>query len=207
LFTVIFTALLPSAENPSAELRELGLDDSFLRYRGVGAYSPGSPILDWNWGYRFAATTSYRKLGLFYLRHPGRAAHVLGIGLIAATYQRPLYIGNFDKAAGYPPGAKSFRFSAWSVIKQRIFAGYGWAYCLYSLALLAILIRRYPFSGLCFAWMVSIALAVGALADAAETTRHLLIFNFLVDLSLICSAATLFHAGSYAVLRDAKQTK
>src|SRR5260370_38813443 len=53
LFTVIFVALLPSAENPGRELHELGLDNSFLRYTGIGAYAVGSPMDNGNWSDKF----------------------------------------------------------------------------------------------------------------------------------------------------------
>lgn len=191
LFTVIFYNLLPSAQNPQAELRELGLDDSYLRYRGMTAYTPGSPMEDWEWGDRFARTTSYSKLAVFYLWHPWRAAQVLSRGLDQATYQRPPNLGNFDKSAGYPPDTKSNRFGLWSGIKYRIFEDRGVAYLAYFLALLAVIRRRSTEAALLAGCLGALALGIGALADSAETTRHLFIFNFLIDLSAIGAAAVL----------------
>jgi hypothetical protein len=191
LLTVIVRGLLPSAKNPSAELKELGLDDSFLRYAGMTAYSTGLPIQDPSWSKTFAKRTSYSKLALFYLRHPFRAAYVLGSGLDGATYQRTPYLGNFDKTAGYPPYTRSYRFSLWSDFKTNLLCNHGWAYLIYFLGLVAILARRYPLCGLVLATMALLELAIGALADHAENTRHLFIFNCLVDLIGICAAATL----------------
>jgi len=192
LFTIIFVALLPTAENPSRELRELGLDDSFLRYSGIDAYAPGSsPMADGKWSDKFGETTSYGRLGLFYLRHPWRAAQVLGLGLDEGTYQRPPNIGNFDKTAGYPPSAKSYRFPLWSSLKMFLFGERGWLYLVYFLAMLALVVRRCGGYGLGLGWMAALALAVGAMADAAETTRHLFIFNFLVDVTAIFAVASL----------------
>jgi hypothetical protein len=194
LFTVIFFSLLPSAENPGAELRELGLDDSYRRYSGMTAYSAGSPMADWDWGDKFVQTTSYKKLASFYVRHPWRAAYILRLGLDQAAYQRPLYLGNFDKSAGYPPAAKANRFSLWSATKKKTFENRGIAYALYFLGLLAILMRRRPDCALQMGALAALALGIGALADSAETTRHLFIFNFLIDLSAIGAAAALIPA-------------
>jgi hypothetical protein len=198
LFTVIARGLLPSARNPSAELRELGLDDSYLQYSGMNAYSPGAPFSDPNGATAFEERTSYKKLAVFYLRHPWRATAVLKDGLNGATYQRVPYLGNFDKTGGYLPYAKSHRFSLWSDIKTKLLLNRGWAYLIYFLALVALLARRSPVYGLALAAMASLELAVGALADSAEGTRHLFIFNFLVDLigiSAIAGAMRLRPAG------------
>jgi hypothetical protein len=189
LFTVIFKSILPAAENPSAELRELGLDDSFLKYRGVEAFDPGSPMEDWNWGYKFVEKTSYPTLARFYLRHPWRAANGLLVGLDKAGWQRPQYLGNFDRSAGYPPVAKSNRFALWSTLKRAAFADRGLAYLLYSLLLLAILARSRPAEAVGLAVMASLSLAVGALADAADTTRHLFIFNCILDVAFVGAVA------------------
>ncbi len=191
LFTVIFFSLLPSAENPSQELRELGLDDSFLRYRGLGAYTPGSPMANWAWSDKFGETTSYGKLAFFYLRHPWRAAHVLGLGLDQGTFQRPPNIGNFDKSAGYAPSARSYRFPLWSSLKLFVFGGRGWFYLTYWLAALAVVVRRCRGFGLLLGWMAALALAVGAMADSAETTRHLFIFSFLLDVTVFLAVASI----------------
>ena len=191
LLTVIVRGLLPSAKNPSAELKELGLDDSFLRYAGMTAYATGLPIQDPRWSKAFAKRTSYSKLALFYLRHPFRAAYVLDSGLNGATYQRTPYLGNFDKTAGYPPDAKSYRFSLWSELKTKLLLNHSWLYLIYFLGLVALVVRRFPLYGLALATMALLELAIGALADDAENTRHLFIFNCLVDLTAICAVATL----------------
>jgi hypothetical protein len=41
--------------------------------------------------------------------------------------------------------------------------------------------------------MASMALAIGAMTDAAEWTRHLFIFNFFVDFTFVCTVAGLIH--------------
>ena len=191
LYTLIVKGLVPSARNPSAELKELGLDDSFLQYAGKNAYSAGSPFHDPSWTETFPQRTSYLKVAFFYLRHPFRAAQVVGSGLDEATYQRAPHFGNFDKTAGYPPNTRSYRFSLWSDFKTKLFFRHGWAYLIYFLGLVAPFARRFPLYGIALATMAFLELAIGALGDNAETTRHLFIFNCLVDLTAICAVATL----------------
>ena len=153
------------------------------------AYSKGSPMENWDWGDRFAETTSYGRLAVFYLRHPWRAAHVLSRSLDQATYQRPANLGNFDKSAGHPPDARSDRFGLWSGIKSWIFMDRGVCYLLYFILLLGVISRRSGEAALFAGCLAAISLAIGGLADSAETTRHLFIFNVLIDLSAIGAAA------------------
>jgi hypothetical protein len=193
LYNLIFFGLIPSAERPNQELKELGLDDSYLRYMGTWAYSVGSPLVepDYNWEATFLRRTSYGKIGLFYLRHPLRAASILGVGLAWAIVQRPPNLGNFDKSAAYPPGAQSRRFSLWSAFKATLFKDHPWAYLTYFLVLIAMLAQWRPGNALFLGIMASMALAIGALTDAADPTRHLFLFNFLLDFIVICVVAAL----------------
>jgi hypothetical protein len=207
LFTVIVRGLLPSAKNPSAELRELGLDDSFLQYSGMTAYSPGTPVFNPNYAAAFEKRTSYKKLAVFYLRHPWRAAAVLENGLNGASYQRVPYLGNFDKTAGYLPYVKSHRFSLWSDFKTKLLSNRGWAYLIYFLALIALLAQRSSDYVFALATMALLELAVGALADSAEGTRHLFIFNFLVDLIGISAVAAAMRVGPIRCEANARHPK
>ena len=63
LFNIIFWGLLPSAKDPRTDLASLGLDESFLRYRGMYAFQPGSPMNSESFVCEFSRRTSYRRLG------------------------------------------------------------------------------------------------------------------------------------------------
>jgi hypothetical protein len=141
------------------------------------------------WSDRFGETTSYGRLGAFYLRHPWRAAHLLSRSLDQATYQRPANLGNFDKSAGHPPDARSDRFGLWSGFKAWIFTDRGVCYLGYFIVLLAVISKRWGEAALFAGSLGAISLAIGGLADSAETTRHLFIFNLLIDLTAIGAAA------------------
>jgi hypothetical protein len=189
LYNVIFSSIIPSAGNPSKELLELGLNDSYLRYSGTNAYSPDSLLADSSAAATFSQMTSYRKLAIFYLRHPLRAAYVLHTGLNETASQRPKLFGNFDKRTGYPPHARSNRFSLWSSLKQNLFEQHGWGYLIYSLAMLGIVARYSRDYAACLALLTLSALAIGGLADNIETTRHLFVFNALLDLTFVFAVA------------------
>jgi len=186
LFNAIFFGLAPSAGNASAELHELGLDDSYLRYKGMFSFNSDSPLRDAKWSAHFTDTTSHSRLGLFYLRHPRRMAYILGNSLDGAGVQRPQGYGNFDKSAGRPPRQMSSFFALWSTIKAALFAGRGWIYLAYFLILITIL-TLYDSIGAFILGVISLcALGIGGLADFADGTRHLFVFNVLVDFTAIC---------------------
>ena len=71
-----------------------------------------------------------------------------------------------------------------------VFRNRGWFYFVYWLAALAVVVRQSRGYGLLLGCMAALALAVGGMADAAETTRHLFIFNFLLDVTAVLAVAT-----------------
>jgi hypothetical protein len=186
LFNAIFLGLAPSARNPSAELHELALDDSYLRYKGMFSFNSDSPLHDAKWSAHFTDTTSHSRLGLFYLRHPLRMAYILRTSLDDAGFQRPRLYGNFDKTAGRPARQMSSFFALWSTIKAKLFADHGWIYLTYFLILIAILVLYDSIGALVLGVISLSALAIGGLADFADGTRHLYVFNVLVDFTAIC---------------------
>ncbi|MCX6612726.1 MAG: hypothetical protein NTW74_17985, partial [Acidobacteria bacterium] len=48
----------------------MGLDESYRKYEGMHAYSPGSPIEDRAWGEEFLKRVSLEKIARWYLTHP-----------------------------------------------------------------------------------------------------------------------------------------
>lgn len=48
----------------------MGLDESYRKYEGMHAYSPGSPIEDRAWGEEFLKRVSLGKIAGWYLMHP-----------------------------------------------------------------------------------------------------------------------------------------
>jgi hypothetical protein len=191
LFNVIFWGLLPSAEDPRAELASLGLDESFLRYKGLYTWSPDSPMRIESFVREFVRRTSFTRLGMFYTTHPHRALKMFSVGLKEATRQRPLNFGNFDKSAGYPPYFQSSAFSVWSTVKRKLFYIRPWAYLLVFGIAVAIVAWQFPAGGVVLAALGLFALAFASLADACEVTRHLFIFNAVWDIGFFAAICAL----------------
>jgi hypothetical protein len=191
LFNMIFWGLLPSAQDPRAELASLGLDESFLQYNGMYAYLSGSPMHSDSFAQEFSRKTSYSRLSIFYATHPRRALDMVKIGLKEAARQRPPVLGNFDRSAGYPPYFQSSAFSVWSMAKTRYFSARPWSYLLAFAIATAIVTWRMPAGGLTLATMGLLALTIGSLADACDVTRHLFLFNVIWDVGFFAAICTL----------------
>lgn len=202
-YSVIFFQILPASKDAVGDLRELGLDESYLRYIGTHAYSEGAPMEDPDFVRNFSQKTSYGRLAWFFIRRPRPAYQAILVRLGGAARQRPA-MGNFDRSVGAPPFAESQAFSFWSDVKKRAFYEKGSRYLLYfvSLALLicVLLISRrrtmadgLVASGCALAVMALVEMLVASLADAVETTRHFFLFNAALDLILVSSIALLIH--------------
>ena len=108
-----FYRILPHAKNAGQTIRELGLDESYLRYIGMHSFAEGSPMEDGAFVERFRKRISYGSLLLFYVMHPRDTYMALRLSLNEAGAQRP-NLGNFDRHAGYPPfhASRASRFGA-----------------------------------------------------------------------------------------------
>jgi hypothetical protein len=102
---------------------------------------------------------------------------------------RPAY-GNFERSAGYAPGAKSAAFSLWSGIHARYLAGIGTIILIALLIAPALVVAawlRVPdrrqslefFGLLTVCCLLSFVVAI--CGDAYDNVKHLLLFNLLLD--------------------------
>jgi hypothetical protein len=188
LFNIIFLRLLPTADDPSAELASLGLDDSYQRFIGMDSYTPDSPMNDDSFVQEFMRKTSFPNLALFYLTQPGRALQVAGTALEEASLQLPGGMGNYAKSAGRPPNAQSDAFAVWSTVKREVLGWFPWLYPLVFAIALWILARRLPAAGVALGIAGAIEFGLGGMLDACEVTRHLFFFNMIWDVSLFGAA-------------------
>ena len=197
LFSIIFARLLPTAENPSAELASLGLDDSYLDYMGMNAYGPEAPILRKNyWAQEFLSRTSFATLAGFYILHPARAFYVAGVALQEAALQRPIRdglgdVGNYDPSAGYPPFTESKAFAAWSAAKASILGSCPWLYPLVFVIAVGIVAWAHPAGGVALGIMEVLEFGLSGMTDSVEVTRHLFFFNAIWDVTLFAAVCVL----------------
>jgi hypothetical protein len=191
LFNIVFARLLPTAEDPPAELASLGLDESYLRYKDMDAFTDTSPMRDRRWVRSFLSRTSLLRLGVFYVTHPGRALCVAELALGEAAVGRPPGIGNYDRSAGRPPYAQSGAFSIWSTARSKLLGGSLWAYPLIFGISVGVIVWRFPAGGVALCLMGLIEFALGAMTDAREVTRHLFLANTIWDVTLFAAVSTL----------------
>ena len=179
VFNMIFYQLLPASANPSQDLRELGLGDEFLRYRGMYSFSEGAPIHDPDFNRAFRKRTSHARLAIFYLRHPLTAANIL-LRQMSEAGQIRAPMGNYDRSTGKPPSAMSYSFALWSSLKSALFNGRG--YLLLAATVLLSWFGRRQWTLVLTLWLAAIT---GCLADCLEVTRHLYFFHLLFDLLVL----------------------
>jgi len=195
-YSVIFSGLLPHSTNVAADLRELGLDNSYRQYIGTNAYSTNTGLRDPHFEAAFIQGGYVSRIALFFLRHPSRALDAATARMDTAGLQRP-YLGNFDRSTGRPEYAKSQSFAMWSGLKTRIFGRHGLRYLIYSLLLtgfvtvLAVARRKSMLPGMPEAiWtllgLMLIELTVASFGDVLDSERHYLLFSVLTDLLIVC---------------------
>jgi len=131
LYQVVFYEVLPRSPSPAEDAAELGLDPEWLKYSGTDAFRPDAPLLDPAFRTRFLASVGYRKIALFYARHPRRFAERLHRASAKMWSLRPSY-GNLEKSDAHPARTLTDRFAAWSRLRLRLFG----PHALASLALL-----------------------------------------------------------------------
>src|SRR5258707_15841552 len=123
MFNVIFFRLGPAG----ADLRELGVAPSELRYTGMHAYLEGVPASDRTWTEQFYARTGITRLLAWYLRHPALALRFVDETLrVGAPEMRPVNLSNFPRSAHRPPGALTTHFALWSDWRATLLRRWPW---------------------------------------------------------------------------------
>jgi hypothetical protein len=205
LYHSVFMELLPDSPDPRGDLRELGLDPGLARYAGMNAYQKEAPLGQPEIRRLFLERFGYGGLLRFYLRHPARLLDRLERAGRRAFVLRTR-MGNFDRSAGFPPGARSGRFAAWSSLRERLGGASGpWMILLIlggNLVASAFLVRRGATQLL--GWTVAVLVAMAALEFLVcalgdylgDVSRHLYVFQGLVDLLLVFDLAAIVAAAA-----------
>ncbi len=215
LFQLVFTDLLAHSPAPAADAAELRLDPEWLRYVGTNPFATDSPLLDSPFRMRFLQRLGYRRILVFYLRHPKQFLQRVSRASPSAWSLRPEF-GNFERSAGHPPGTRATRFSLWSRTRGRLGAHplFAMAFLLGgNLAAAAATYRRTSRRGRLFregllvvVLMAVLAFSVCAFAQApTDISRSLYAFHALCDLLIVADAAWIAEAlgrrGSAARMR------
>jgi hypothetical protein len=198
-YNVIFTQLLPNSPDPAKVLAEFNLPSEMIALKNTDAFMPTS-------GFR---TPYFRKLLLehathgallrYYLRHPNDGWRLITLALNASAREREDH-GNFTRASGQPPAARSHSFALVSDTRRGWFESHPLYYLAHliaiSVAALWVALRR--LKGALLPLLLILACAsfeffVSALGDCAETTRHLFLFRAMMEVVLVIAIAGSVH--------------
>ncbi len=218
LFSLTFLKLVPLSHSPVEALRELGRPASDAQYVSMHAWSAGTPLVNSRYRDRFWRSVTHRRVALFYLRHPKLAWIILSsdlrkagadvpiseitIGLDPRTFTR---YGLLRKADNPIPSTRPAMFDPWSTSRRWLATRLPWAVpMLYAICLIAGLRRISRPRGEIDCWPLILLLCaigawsfvVGSLADATDTSRHIVTYQVSTDLILLSLAFQLAYAAS-----------
>jgi hypothetical protein len=140
------------------------------------------------------ASISRMDIARFYLRRPARMWRRARGFLPIAFSLRPEWCGNFEREAGFGPGAKSHSFAVWSAFHEQILSRAGRAILILLLAsplaaiVLWIRLPGHRFQIECCALLAMgclLSFAVAAFGDAWDNVKHCYLFNLQLDACLI----------------------
>ncbi len=198
----VFMAILPESKTPAQDAQALGLTPDWLKYSGTGAWTQGTNLYEAVKTGVIGKTITHGSIARFYLLRPGRIWRHAKRVLPVAFSLRPDTCGNFERSAGFPPGAQSQTFDVWSGFHEHGFAAVG------KLILIALLIcpmvcvaawlragqetrRSIEFFGLLsICCLLSFGIAI--CGDAWDNVKHLFLFNLLLDTWMVAGVAFLF---------------
>jgi hypothetical protein len=192
LFTVIFFRVAPESSDPLRTLRELGLGQNEVPYLGKFAYSSDVPMNDPVWVQQFNARCNYGSLARYYFRHPAVPLRMMWQTLSNQAAQiRP--IANLSREDGFPLYSRTNKFVWWSNYRSRLLSRSPWHMVLLVLVVLGAAGWLFRFPGQRPLGMVALTIQGVALAEyaesvlleAVETSRHLMLFHALTDLSIL----------------------
>jgi hypothetical protein len=96
VYDSVFFEIIKHSPNPKADLQQLGLDPSYVKYRGTHAWSPGVTPEVYS---RVYERVGEKRIILFYLRNPGRFFALQWSAAKHGFDVRPGYLGNFDNSS------------------------------------------------------------------------------------------------------------
>lgn len=213
LYQTVFYGVLKDSPTPGNDLQALGLKKELAVLAGTNYFQKDVPIPknDPRLTEGLYPNISHLDILRFYAARPERLVQKLERAAANGMYIRPYYLGNYEKAAGKPPGALAHRFSAWSEFKRAVlphrlavvlsvFAAY------LGLAAPALLrpadaaAKRSAEMHLCIAAAGGLAFLVPILGDGeADLAKHLFLFNVCFDWMAVYAGVLLFvRLGAFA---------
>lgn len=203
----VFYGILKDSPHPEKNLADMGLDPKLSVLAGTNYFTPNTPIPQQSDQLKeaFYSKISHGKIAVFYLTHPSRFINKLEAAASNTLHMRPSYLGNYEKSAGYPRGAISPVYAAWSNFKEHIMPHTLWFlipfFGLYKLILIRA--HRKETSGdrkkayevlMSIGLIAAVAFVVPLVGDGeADMHKHLFLFNVCFDVVFVTGVVWLVH--------------
>ena len=193
VYTLVFWRLAPEAPDPLQVLQELGLGKQELPLVHTYAYQPQTPMANPEWVRQFHSRCNYFTLLRYYLHHPSVPAHFIYRDLSDPAADMRLF-ANLSPEDGFAPGSHAAHFTFWTDLRSLLLRRVPWhVIVLAGISVTAALwlLFRSPadraVAGLALTVEAVAAMeyAIAVLADAAETSRHLMIFHVATEISIL----------------------
>jgi hypothetical protein len=191
----IFVDIVNGHDNSRADLRALGLPQSWAKYAGRYYWEKGSLRTNPGWQ-RYAAELTDTNVAKFWLSHPGRLLSTGQQAAVQAERFRVTQLGTYPPGAGYRPGAHESRVIVVTWLMHQLPAHLGlygliplWL-VMAGIAFFALRRGRLPWHRdgavvvLCLTGCAMVAFIPPAFFDAISTTRHMVGMNFSTVLSI-----------------------
>jgi hypothetical protein len=195
VYNIVFLRIAPEARDPLRALQELGMGRDELPLLHTWAYVPQSPMQNQQWARQFHSRCNYVTLARYYLRHPSVPLHFLYHDLSEqASHILPVPFGNLSPDDGFKPYSRASHFGYWSDLRSFLLKYAPWHILLFAFCAIAAAIwlmsrsyRDRPLAGLTLtiSAITSFEYALAILADAAETSRHLMIFHVATEIVIL----------------------
>jgi hypothetical protein len=196
----IFGDIVNGHDNEHADLRSLGLPQSWSRYAGRYYWDPGSvrtnPHL-----MRYSGQLTDTNVARYLLTHPGRTLSIGQKAATAAQTFRVTQLGTYPPGTGHQPGAYESRVIVVTWLIRLLPAGLGlyglvplWL-AMAAVALIALRRRRLPWHRngaavvLCMTGCAVAAFIPPGFFEAISTARHMVGMNLATTLSIPIAAA------------------
>lgn len=163
---------------------------------GTHAFEPTSPAQSSQWLQAFFPAGGYVNALRYYASNPGTAIAVMWQDLrIEAKQIRAENLGNYERSTGKRYCTLAYSYSLWSDAKSMLFSAFP-AHVFLIAALGAWVAYRNSLLrpiALAVLGMGAMEFGIASLADALETYRHLLLFHFAYDWSIVLYLCHRYH--------------
>src|SRR4051794_18514281 len=199
-FSLVFLKLVPLSRTPLETLKAVHRPASDMRYVHTHAWSVGSPLENARYRDRFWRDVSVKRLIAFYLAHPTITGEILLRDLQNAGRDIPISLvpvgfdmhtvryGLMRKTDNPVPYSRPKLLNPWSDLRRLAAERAYWLVPLFYVSCFVITVRYRTSASARTMLLLSIGLLaylIGSLADATDTSRHIVIAQMATDMAIL----------------------